>query len=299
MKFSKFAQRCVALALLLCSVLFLLPSRVYAANSTVSDGYVTTCRIHYSASSSSVVIGCIPDGTALNVLGEKGSYLKIDCYDMKGYIAKSQTRKDGDGKYYVNCVEGARDTQLLTAFSAQHILELRKKILSTGKKYLGVPYVWGGTTPNGFDCSGYVQYVFRKANISLLRTQSEQLTEGIIIAKEDLQPGDLVFFKNTTNRNLISTHVGIYIGDGLMYHAGTNGIAVGRLNSTYFKEHYLCARRILITDLAQTTAQVPLGPCQNINSTYWRESSQTDSLGTSFLRKIFTDAAISAIISQN
>lgn len=120
---------------------------------------------------------------------------------------------------------------------------LVSKILSTAKKYIGVPYKWGGTTPRGFDCSGYVQYVFNAHGIELPRTSSEQYYEGKKVSKANLQAGDLVFF-NTSGRGV--SHVGIYMGNGQFIHASTSrGITIDELDSVYWRSRYLGARRIL------------------------------------------------------
>ena len=91
-------------------------------------------------------------------------------------------------------------------------------IVAYAKQFLGTPYVWGGTTPDGFDCSGFVQYVFAHFNISLPRTTYEQIECGSSVSQEELQAGDLVF--PTTE------HVQIYIGDGQVIHAPHTGDVV-------------------------------------------------------------------------
>lgn len=105
-------------------------------------------------------------------------------------------------------------------------------------KYLGVPYVWGGTTPSGFDCSGLVQYVYREAGINISRTTYTQIAEGYAVS--DLQPGDLVFFGSYS----APYHVGIYIGDGQYIHAPTEGDVV-KVGLLQYRGDYCGARRYI------------------------------------------------------
>lgn len=114
---------------------------------------------------------------------------------------------------------------------------------SSVNKVLGTPYVWGGTTTEGFDCSGFIQYIFKDLGVKLPRTTKEQAKEGIKVEKEDLRPGDLVFFN--TDGNGIS-HAGIYMGDGLFGHSSVNkGAEISELAETYYAKRYVTARRIL------------------------------------------------------
>ena len=94
------------------------------------------------------------------------------------------------------------------------------QIVATAMKYLGVPYVWGGTTPYGFDCSGLVQYVYAENGISISRTTYTQQAEATPVSFDDLQPGDLVFWGYS------AYHVGIYIGNGQYIHAPAPGQSV-------------------------------------------------------------------------
>ena len=117
------------------------------------------------------------------------------------------------------------------------------KILKTAAQYKGVPYVFGGTTPNGFDCSGYVQYVFAKHGIRLTRTADTQALEGKYVSKKSLRPGDLVFF---TTYEPGASHVGIYAGNGQFWNAtSSRGIMLSNLNDSYWGPRYYTARRIL------------------------------------------------------
>jgi len=122
--------------------------------------------------------------------------------------------------------------------------DLRQKIVATAKQYIGVPYLWGGTTPSGFDCSGFVQYVYQRHGISLPRTSKEQWTVGTAISKSALQPGDLVFFANTYTTGI--SHLGIYIGNNQFIHASSSkGVTITDLSNSYWAARYYGAKRIL------------------------------------------------------
>lgn len=117
-------------------------------------------------------------------------------------------------------------------------------LIATAKKYIGVKYVWGGSSPSGFDCSGFVQYVFKQHGISLNRTVVTQYQHGYAVSRNNLQPGDLVFFQNTYTTGL--SHIGIYIGNGEFIHASSSqGVTISQLSNSYWSSHYHSARRVL------------------------------------------------------
>ncbi|WP_217269621.1 C40 family peptidase [Neobacillus endophyticus] len=108
--------------------------------------------------------------------------------------------------------------------------------------YVGVPYVWGGTSPKGFDCSGFVRYTYHKAGVSLPRTASEQYAEGQSVSKGKLQRGDLVFFSTYKTG---ASHVGIYLGNNKFIHASTShGVTVSSLSTSYYNQTYIGSKRI-------------------------------------------------------
>ena len=116
-------------------------------------------------------------------------------------------------------------------------------IIATAKQYIGVPYVWGGSTPSGFDCSGYVKYVFGKHGITLPRTSRDQYNVGIWVSKSNLRPGDLVFY-NTSGNGV--SHLGIYIGNGQFIHASSSrGVMISEMSNSYWSARYYGARRVL------------------------------------------------------
>ncbi len=118
----------------------------------------------------------------------------------------------------------------------------RNAIIATGQKYMGVPYVWGGATPAGFDCSGFTQYVMKQNGITIPRTAAEQFAAGSPVDKANLQVGDLVFF---TTYKPGASHVGFYMGDGKFLHAssGAKEVTVSKLDEKYYTERYIGARR--------------------------------------------------------
>jgi hypothetical protein len=138
-----------------------------------------------------------------------------------------------------------------TNISYEHtgVGDVQKRIIVEAKSYLGVPYVWGGTTSKGFDCSGLVFRVFSDVVDRPLPREVESLRKEGEKVTGDLAPADLVFF-DTSGRGK-ATHVGIYIGDNTFIHAASagrrKGIIISALSENYYKKRYLGARRLLET----------------------------------------------------
>lgn len=237
----------------------------------VSTGHLVSV-VHYSPYFSSCVIGCLENGTKVTVLGKSGSFYKIDCYDMKGYIAKSQVSKNEDGEYYVNCDKDSDESKYLDSHSAQTSMELKHELFEIAQDYIGVRYREGGSSPRyGFDCSGYTQYVFNKIGIELHRSAIYQMQDGVIVAEEDLQPGDLIFYSGTGDDGGFASHVAIYIGNDKIIHASsTKGITIADLYLPGLYEYYQCARRVILTDMA-VTVSIPTVNCITSNvGSGWR-----------------------------
>jgi cell wall-associated NlpC family hydrolase len=129
-----------------------------------------------------------------------------------------------------------------------HISALDKqKLLEDAKYFKGGRYIWGGTTPKGFDCSGYVQYLYKKHNINLPRTAWAQSKKGEAVAIGNLQKGDLLFFLTDKKRGIPVTHVGIYMGDGNFIHAASKkkGIIISPITHGSYAKTFVSARRVV------------------------------------------------------
>lgn len=115
------------------------------------------------------------------------------------------------------------------------------EIVSRALSLQGIPYVFGGTSRSGFDCSGFTQYVFNGSGISLPRTAAEQFEVGSPVSRKELQTGDLVFFTTYASG---ASHVGIYIGGGRFIATSNSGVCISKLADEYYASHYLGARRV-------------------------------------------------------
>jgi len=123
----------------------------------------------------------------------------------------------------------------------------QNSLIEDAKNHKGGRYVWGGTNPKGFDCSGYVQYLYSKHGIKLPRTALAQSKVGLPIDPNYLKQGDLVFFLTDKKRKIPVTHVGIYVGNGQFIHAASKdrGIIISPLNSGSYADTFVGAKRVL------------------------------------------------------
>jgi cell wall-associated NlpC family hydrolase len=132
---------------------------------------------------------------------------------------------------------GGPSTAAVAAAPAPAPTPAAQVAVDTALAQQGKPYVWGGAGPDSFDCSGLTQYAYAAAGITLPHSSSMQSTMGAPVAYADLQPGDLVFFYSPVS------HVGMYIGNGQMVHAGTSGDVVKVIDLAYMPD-FNSARRI-------------------------------------------------------
>jgi peptidoglycan DL-endopeptidase CwlO len=117
------------------------------------------------------------------------------------------------------------------------------RLIAIARQFIGAPYVFGATGPNGFDCSGFTQYVFSQAGVQLFRAADDQYTQGRSVSRDVLHAGDLVFFSTYEPG---PSHVGIYMNNGYFIHAGSStGVTISHLSNRYWAARYIGAKRIL------------------------------------------------------
>ena len=108
-------------------------------------------------------------------------------------------------------------------------------LMNEAKKMIGVPYKWGGTTPSGFDCSGFIFYVYDKAGYDISRNSAQGYFDRSYYVDKP-QVGDLVFFKNTYKQGI--SHVGIYVGNNQFINASSSGVEITSLGNSYWSKHF-------------------------------------------------------------
>lgn len=178
-------------------------------------------RMRSGPGTSYSIISYYNKGVQFTVIGKSGDWYQVKSGNVTGYMSS---------KYI--------------SLSSQN--SLGDQIAKTALQYLDVPYVYGGTTPSGFDCSGLCYYVYQQYGYKLYRGATGMWNNnGVYVEKSDLQPGDLVFFKDSTHP---IGHVGMYIGDGKFVHAasGKGKVIITELgNSGYYYKNYVGAKRII------------------------------------------------------
>lgn len=222
-------------------------------NVELGYGSVTTNKVNVRSgpSTSYTSLTKANQGDQAYIIGFNNQWYKVIYNSYIGYIRSDYLNlteipyENADSKKEPLFFVDGKSTGVTPSASALNgSSSIAQQIIANAKKHLGTPYVWGGTTPGGFDCSGLVQYVYRQSGISLPRTTSEQVKKGTYVSKSNLQPGDLVFLQNTYRQGV--SHVGIYIGDGMMIHASSSkGVTISSLSTSYYTQHYHSARRVL------------------------------------------------------
>ena len=208
------------------------PSRQTSATAHTSADAVC---LRAGASTNCRKIATLQRGTTLRVLYRNGKWAKVALANgVCGFVYRPLLAAGPGSSSPARSAETVRSAGVGCDTSS---------VVRTALAYRGSRYARGGTGRGGFDCSGFTRYVYSRFGIKLPHSSAAQAGTGTPVSKDDLQPGDLVFFQ--TGRRGIS-HVGIYIGDGKFVHASNHGrgVTVDSLGSSYYGSRYRGARRI-------------------------------------------------------
>ena len=189
-------------------------------------------------STSSQSLGKLPKNTKITITGEENGWYKVSYNGKEGYISKSLvTEREPPATTSSRSQEEPRNTTPATQASSSNVVQV-------AESYAGSRYVSGGSSPSGFDCSGFTQYVYGKCGVTLSRTSYTQATQGTAVSKSELQPGDLLLFHYYGSSSI--GHVGIYVGNGKFIHAANSnrGVVYDSIESGYYADNYAGARRL-------------------------------------------------------
>lgn len=205
------------------------------ADATIGAGVVDTedssLRMRSGPSTDSSILCSIPDNTVVQIIGINNGWYKITYNGQTGYVSSNYVS--------LRTVEAASTSSVAESSAGSGVI-------AYAKKYLGVDYVYGGSSPSGFDCSGFTMYVYSHFGYSLPHSASSQLKNGTSISRSNLKPGDLVFFRKPGS-SYAATHVGIYVGNSQFIHACSTDdqVQISSLDSDWYSSIFVGGRRIV------------------------------------------------------
>lgn len=214
-----------------------------------------TVRLRKEASTSSEIITSLSVNTKVEVIAESNGWSQVKVNGQQGYISssllsttKQETSKDtatsrgATTPRKTDKEETKQEPKQVATPTAPVSSGKGSTVVATAQQYIGCKYIYGGSSPSGFDCSGFTSYVYKSHGVSLSRTAAGQYSNGVAVNRSDLQPGDLVMFgKSGIN------HVAIYVGGGKIVHAANSsrGVTTDTINSGYYNKNYVGARRVM------------------------------------------------------
>ncbi|MCP8967705.1 C40 family peptidase [Ectobacillus ponti] len=199
-----------------------------AAAAVTDTRYITvsSLNVRSGAGTDYQTLGSLSLGTQVEAADEGNGWLRISYQGAAGYIAKkytSQTKPQTESTKEDSVKEESIQPQASSA------------LVAYAKSLAGVPYLWGGSTPKGFDCSGFIYHVYRHSGYSFSRMSAAAYWSAFKKTTNP-QPGDLIYFQNTYKPGI--SHMGIYLGNGSFIQAGDSGVAIGSLSSSYWSKHF-------------------------------------------------------------
>ena len=231
-------------------------------NAELGYGRVTAAAVNLrqKPTTASTALLSLPKDTKCYTIGVNDGWFKVIAQGKIGYIrsdylalteAPYENKASANSPKFFRLGKSTGITPSAAALSgtpssasAASATVSGSAIVAEAKKYLGAPYVAGGASPSGFDCSGFVYYVLKNLGLSPSRTPAAQWNLGTSVSKADLQPGDIVFFITAASGAI--SHVGIYVGNGQFIHApnSRSTVSYSDLTTGYWSQHYYGAKRI-------------------------------------------------------
>lgn len=205
--------------------IFIIAFAVTASADQVGYTTADVLNVRSQPNMTAQIVAQYPYGTSVSVTGSSDVWYQI---------------RFNSGYAYVHS-----DYVKFAAQATPYQQTMGQQVVEKAKQYIGIPYLYGGTTPAGFDCSGFVQYVYAQFGVRLNRTAADQSYNGYAVSQDALMPGDILCFANAGGTGYIG-HVGIYVGDGMFIHSPRTGytICIESLNTTNYGNRIAAARRI-------------------------------------------------------
>lgn len=222
--------------LFICVCLFL-PLSSYAVKANGS-GVVnaTSLNVRSAPSMDAEIITTLSNGARVEVITKtSGTWYKIVSGSQTGYVHSDYLRVSR---------RSAAPARIVAPPQSFEGYEKGEQLVEYAKQFLGVDYLWGGMSPEGFDCSGFVCYVYEQFDVRLNRIAADQLQNGAEVGLEDIRAGDILLFHNPAYEQI--NHVGIYVGNGEFIHSPQTGdvVKISTIESGYYFESLVAARRV-------------------------------------------------------
>ena len=240
-------KKVIAVAIIMIVLLAYSITTTIAVTKTKGKVITDTLRLRQEASLESTVVELLYKDDEVEIVAEEGDWYKVEVSGKTGYILKSLLSENKVEVTSRSATQGRKTSNQNNQGEEATTYNSSKgeQIVAYAKKYLGCKYVYAGSGPSTFDCSGFTMYVYKNFGYSLGHSAVTQAKLGKYVSRSNLQPGDLVIFNNSANTSI--GHVGIYIGGGNFIHASSGGgkVMISSLSGAYYNTRYVTARRIV------------------------------------------------------